>query len=99
MRPERGNKPVPLNQVLNSLLSSYGLEKTVEQYQVFNDWEEVVKKKIAMAAKPDSIKFGVLYIKVKDAAWRHNLFCMKHEILEKIKKHSKTNTITDLKLI
>ncbi len=95
----RVSRPVPLKKIIDSLIESYGIKNTLSQYKIFNVWENVVGDQIAKVAKPEVVKYGELYLKVNDNVWRHELFYMKSEILEKIKKFDPETKIRDIKLI
>jgi predicted nucleic acid-binding Zn ribbon protein len=86
-----------LGDALQLLIKSLGIETQVEQYKIFDVWNDVVGEQVAKVAAPQRVHNGVLVVSVTNAPWRNELTFRKREILEKI--HSKTNSqsITDIK--
>ena len=56
-------------------------------------------EKISNVAVPVSNKKGVLFVKVRDSIWRFELTRRKDEIILKINKHLKKNSIRDIVFI
>jgi predicted nucleic acid-binding Zn ribbon protein len=86
-----------LGDALKAFVQSLGIEPQIEQYKIFDVWNEVVGEQVAKVATPERIHNGVLIVHVSNAPWRNELTFRKNEILEKI--HSKTNSksIIDIK--
>lgn len=88
---------VPLGAVLDSLMKTLGIEKNIEQYQIFNVWNSIVGEQIAKVAQPERIHNGVLIVAVSNAPWRTELTFRKKEILEKIHSTLNSTSITDIR--
>lgn len=88
---------VPLGTVLDSLMKTLGIEKNIEQYQIFNMWNSIVGEQIAKVAQPERIHNGVLIVVVSNAPWRTELTFRKKEILEKIHSTLNSTSITDIR--
>ncbi|MEW6062055.1 MAG: DUF721 domain-containing protein [Bacteroidota bacterium] len=88
---------VPLGTVLDSLMKTLGIEKNIEQYQIFNVWNSIVGEQIAKVAQPERIHNGVLIVAVSNAPWRTELTFRKKEILEKIHSTLNSTSITDIR--
>jgi predicted nucleic acid-binding Zn ribbon protein len=86
-----------LGDALRALVQSLGIEKQVEQYKVFEIWNNVVGEQVAKVAQPERIHNGVLIVSVNNAPWRSELTFKKREILEKIHLQTNSNSITDIK--
>jgi predicted nucleic acid-binding Zn ribbon protein len=85
-----------LGTVLDALLRSLGIDQQVEQYKIFDAWNEVVGEQVAKVAKPERIRNGTLIVSVTNAPWRAELTFRKKEILEKIRATLNSNSITDI---
>jgi len=72
--------------VLSSVLSSYGLDEKIAKYQFVNSWSEIVGEEIAKRSKPDSIRNGILVIRVESSAWAQELSFHKTVILRRLEK-------------
>jgi predicted nucleic acid-binding Zn ribbon protein len=86
-----------LGDALKVLVQSLGIEKQVEQYKIFDVWNEVVGQQVAKVAQPERLQNGVLIVNVNNAPWRNELTFRKREILEKIHERTNSNSITDIK--
>lgn len=86
-----------LGDALQQLVQSLGIEKQVEQYKIFDVWNDVVGQQVAKVAQPERLQNGVLIVNVNNAPWRNELTFRKREILEKIHERTNSNSITDIK--
>lgn len=86
-----------LGDALNMLMQSLGIEKQVEQYKIFDIWNEVVGQQVAKVAQPERLQNGVLIVTVNNAPWRAELTFRKKEILEKIHEKTNSQSIVDIK--
>jgi predicted nucleic acid-binding Zn ribbon protein len=86
-----------LGDALKQLVQSLGIEKQVEQYKIFDVWNDVVGQQVAKVAQPERLQNGVLIVNVNNAPWRNELTFRKREILEKIHERTNSNSITDIK--
>lgn len=86
-----------LGDALKLLVQSLGIEKQVEQYKIFDVWNEVVGQQVAKVAQPERLHNGVLIVSVNNAPWRSELTFRKKEILEKIHEKTNSQSIVDIK--
>ncbi|NUN68110.1 MAG: DUF721 domain-containing protein [Bacteroidetes bacterium] len=86
-----------IGDALKQLVQSLGIEKQVEQYKIFDVWNEVVGPQVAKVAQPERIQNGVLIVAVNNAPWRSELTFRKRELLEKIHERTNSASITDIK--
>ncbi|MBW7887390.1 MAG: DUF721 domain-containing protein [Bacteroidetes bacterium] len=91
------DKMQTLGSALQALVKSLGIEKQVEQYKIFDVWNEAVGEQVAKVAQPERIHNGILIVKVHNAPWRSELTFKKKEILEKIHEITQSKSITDIK--
>ena len=86
-----------LGDALKMLIQSLGIEKQVDQYKIFDVWNEVVGQQVAKVAQPERLHNGILIVNVNNAPWRTELTFRKKEILEKIHEQTNSNSIVDIK--
>lgn len=86
-----------LGDALKHLVQSLGIEKQVEQYKIFDVWNDVVGQQVAKVAQPERLQNGILIVNVNNAPWRNELTFRKREILEKIHERTNSDSITDIK--
>jgi predicted nucleic acid-binding Zn ribbon protein len=87
----------PLGSVLDALISALGIGTKLDQYRVFDVWDEVVGEQVAKVARPERLHNGVLTVAVSNAPWRAELTFRKREILEKIRERLASDGITDIR--
>ena len=86
-----------LGDTLKMLMQSLGIEKQVEQYKIFDVWNDVVGQQVAKVAQPERLQNGVLIVTVNNAPWRSELTFRKKEILDKIHERTSSTSIIDIK--
>lgn len=95
----RNKKVAPLSIILNRLLAAYDYDEKIRVNQVLVKWPEVVGESIANVTTPIRIKDGILYIKVKNDAWRNELYFQKVPLIQKIEKFLEKKLITEIVLL
>ncbi len=86
-----------LGDALTLLVQSLGIENQIEQYKIFDVWNEAVGQQVAKVAQPERLVNGLLIVSVNNAPWRTELTFRKKEILEKIYTVTNSHSITDIK--
>jgi len=86
-----------LGDALQKLVQTLGIEQHIEQYKIFEIWNEMVGEQIAKVAQPERIHRGVLIVSVNNAPWRSELTFRKKEILEKIHRETPSTNISDIR--
>lgn len=95
----RKRGPVLLGLALDELLKNMGVERTVKEKMVVGKWDEVVGPYIAKVSKAERIENGVLYVKVINPAWKHHLFMLRREIINKLNDSLKINVVREIVFI
>lgn len=85
-----------LNTVLNQFFKDTGLEKNLDRYSILRDWEEIVGEKVAVVTTPHRVTDGVLFVRVENDAWRHELVFYKADILTTIRGRLGEESIKDI---
>jgi predicted nucleic acid-binding Zn ribbon protein len=85
-----------LGDVLTTLLADKGLLSTARETDVMNRWFDIVGERIAKESQCTEVREGVLYVRVKAAAWRQEISFYKADILSQIREKSRCTTITDI---
>lgn len=88
-----------LSEVLNEMFRKYNMTELLDKAELIEKYNELVGP--AIAANSDPVKFenGILTIKVKNPAWKNELFLMRENIKESINKTLKKEIINEIKLI
>jgi hypothetical protein len=89
-------KPEMLGEILAKILKKRNIPHTSTDRRLLAIWRGAVGPQIASQTHPDSLKRGVLFVRVSAPVWMHQLQFMKEEILDKIKEHSSPEEIHNL---
>lgn len=74
-----------------------GMQERFEENLAFAFWDNCVGKEIARHTDPHKVVKGILFVKVDNDVWRHELAFFKHEIIEKLNDKIGKKAITDIK--
>lgn len=80
------SKLIHISEVLNSAFGKYRPAMDSEMTRIWDIWEKAVGKPIAMNAKPDKFKDGILMVNVSSSAWIHQLKFLEKEMILNINK-------------
>lgn len=79
-----------IRDVLNRYLQRTGLKTPLDRASVVDEWPRLVGSQIAAATTPEGVTpDGVLFVRVRTAAWLQELQMMSPEILRKLGTHQK----------
>lgn len=82
--------------ILQSFLSDRGYSSICNEFDVINNWKEIVGSDVASISTCIKVENSILYVVVSNASWRHEMFFLKAEILKKIKNIYACNSINDI---
>ena len=92
-------KPVALGEHLRQIVSDLGLEKRVETARIFSEWADWVGDPVSKHTEPVKLKYGKLYVKVENDAWRSELIYQKFQLIEKINDRIGKKRVKDILFI
>lgn len=81
------NQPQPLGSVLADLVERYGYRERLDAARAVEAWPEVVGEAIANVTDQVWMRNGVLHVKVRSAAWRHQLQFQRAEWRARMNEH------------
>lgn len=67
--------------VVAAVMRGYGIDRSVREHRIVTHWADVVGEKIAGRTWPDGLREGVLWIRVQNSAWMHQLSFLKGQII------------------
>ena len=85
-RRARQIKPEMLGEILGKILKKRNIPHTATDRHLLDIWRRAVGPHIAAQTHPDTLKRGVLFVRVSAPVWLHQLQFMKEEILGRIGK-------------
>jgi predicted nucleic acid-binding Zn ribbon protein len=95
----RKGNPRSISEIINSLLKNLGVEQKVKENLAIVYWNEVVGEYIAGVSEAESVENGVLYVKVSNPAWKHQLFMMRRDIINRLNAKLKYEAIKEIVFI
>ncbi len=84
---KKNGELIHISDILNSALGKFRPAQDTWMMRVWDIWENAVGKPIAMNAKPDSFKDGILIVNVSSSTWIHQLTFLEKEMILNINKH------------
>ena len=79
----KSHGPRPAMALVEAILKKYGAQKPVREHRVVMGWKDIVGDRVAARAWPDGLKDGVLYVRVVNSAWLHELSFLREAVAER----------------
>jgi len=86
-----------ISNILGSALDEYRPAKDIKMLKIWDIWDDAVGSDIAMNAKPDSFKDGVLIVNVSSSPWLHQLKFSEKEMIENINKRLENTKLKQIR--
>lgn len=86
-----------LKDVLEDSLSRLNLKKRIKENMAVLVWEEIAGQELARQTAAVYINDGVLFVKVKNPVWAHQLTFLKNNLLAKIAARTGNEAIRDIR--
>lgn len=75
-----------ISSILNSALKHIGVSEDINRYRFTQHWVEIVGDSIAKKSRPETLRNGILKVRVADSSWAQELTFHKQAILKRIKR-------------
>lgn len=96
----RSSEVTHATDILASVLSKYGLDRKVKEYQFVADWEQIVGSEIARRSRPEKLYKGTLFVKVMGSAWAQELSFHKATIIRRVAKYlNRPELVKDIRFL
>ena len=96
-KKNKNSKLIHISDILNSALGKYRPAKDTQMTKIWDLWDSAVGKPIAMNAKPDSFKDGILFVNVSCSSWIHQLKFLEKEMILNINKQLGKTAVKQLR--
>lgn len=90
------NAPQKIGPIIRTILTKHGYFEKCLDTEILVKWPSLVGERIASVTTCTKVKDGIVYVRVANASWRHEISFLKPTILEKIKTGTKSTTIKDI---
>src|SRR5512138_3098007 len=98
MRRRAGQlKPEMLGDVLRKILKKRNIPHTSTDRRLLEIWRKAVGPQIAAQTHPDTLKRGVLFVRVSAPVWMHQLSFMREEILARLRELTAPDEVGNLR--
>lgn len=87
---------LPLGEVLNSLIKSFGFEKQLRIAKALELWEEVAGPEVASKTRALRFRNGVLVVAVPSPAWAQQLSLLRHKLCDRLNETCHAPLVHDI---
>lgn len=91
--------PKRVGGVLAGVISRLGLRRDLDDYRIFEAWEQVVGAQIARNAQPTRLDTKRLVVTVKSAVWMQELSLLREDIRHKLNEWMGREIVSELFLV
>lgn len=86
VKKDNDGKLVHISDILTKALGKYRPAMDTEMTRIWDIWDAAVGSPIAMNAKPDAFKDGMLFVNVSSSTWIHQLKFLEKEMIANLNK-------------
>ena len=90
------SRPTRLSSLLEQTLSRFGLDRRLDDYRVWQAWDEVVGRTISRNAQPVRLDGTRLVVSVKSSTWLHELSLLQMELIVRINEWMQREVVREL---
>ncbi|HWM87986.1 MAG TPA: DUF721 domain-containing protein [Kofleriaceae bacterium] len=72
--------------VLAGLLDRHGIARELREHRILARWREIVGDTLADRTWPDGLERGVLWIRVKNSSWLHQLSFLRDDLVGRLNR-------------
>lgn len=94
---DKDSKLIHISDILNAALNKYRPAQDTAMTRIWEIWDRAVGSPIAMNAKPDAFKDGVLSVNVSSSSWIHQLKFLEKEMIDNLNKSLDAPLITRIR--
>ena len=96
-RKKTSGKVESLGNVLQDVLAKQKINVSSGNRKLIDVWKKSVGPQIASRTRPDRVQKGILYVKVANSVWMHQLQFLKRDIMDKFNKNTHTETVENIR--
>ena len=92
-------KEQKLGSLLQHFLREQGLETPLNEYRAVQIWPEIVGPAISRYVGKVFIKNCIMYVQIRSAALKSQLFDIRHDLVRKLNEAARANVLKDIRLL
>ncbi len=96
-KKNKNKKLIHISDILRPALGQYRPAKDTDMTRIWDIWDDAVGKPIAMNAKPDAFKDGMLIVNVSSSSWIHQLKFLENEMITNINSKLEKEAINQIR--
>jgi len=85
-----------LSSVLEQALSRLNLHRRLDDYRIWQAWDDVVGKTIARNAQPARLDGARLVVAVRNSSWMQELSLLQRELVARLNEHMGREVVREL---
>lgn len=90
------SRPTRLSSLLDQTLSRFGLDRRLDDYRVWQAWDEVVGRTISRNAQPVRLDGTRLVVAVKSSTWLQELSLLQRELIARINEWMRREVVREM---
>jgi hypothetical protein len=90
------SRPVRLSSLLEQTLARIGLDRRLDDYRVWQAWDEVVGRTISRNAQPVRLDGTRLIVTVRSSTWLQELSLLQRELITRLNEWMKREVVREL---
>ncbi len=99
MARRQPSSPTRIAEILGSVVARLGVERNLDDYRVWQAWDEVVGPAIARNAQPLRLDAKRLVVAVRNNVWMQELSLLREELRERINRWMKREVVGEIFLV
>jgi hypothetical protein len=80
----RRRGPRRASDALGELLGKHGVARELREHRILARWREIVGETLSDRTFPDGLERGVLWVRVKNSSWLHQLSFLRDDLVARI---------------
>jgi hypothetical protein len=84
---ERSGAETRVGPLIQTLLTEYHLSSEIRRHRVFTEWLDIVGPRIAARTWPSPIAEGILWVRVSNSSWLHQLSFLRDDLCARVNAH------------
>jgi len=88
-----------LGPAIEDLLGKLGITGKIREYDAVFHWPGVVGEQVTRVTEAQSIKNGILLVRVSNGPWRNELQMLKPEIIRKLNESLGEELVKDIRFL
>ncbi len=85
-----------LGDILGRAMLRLPLKRKLDDYAIWDIWDDTVGATVARNARPEKIRNGTLFVKVRAATWMQHLQYMKEILVDRLNERLEREAVTNI---